>query len=83
MYSFLLSHSGAQKSIDDAVHLSLNTTVDLSLLNTPDGCTNAAKNPETVMLLEQLVLTWCQQIENVLAQGQQMRRESDDSGTSE
>lgn len=71
---------GAQQSISDAVHLSLETSVDLSSLSTSEGCIAASKNPETIASLEQLVGIWCQQVEEVLAQGSQIRKEADDSG---
>lgn len=71
---------GAQQSINDAVRLSLTTPVDLLSLGTSDGCISAAKNTDTVTSLEQLLSVWCQQIEEVLAQGSQIRKEADDSG---
>lgn len=67
-------------SIEGAVHLSLDTSVKLAQLGTSEGCISASKNPETVASLEQLVGVWCQQVEGVLAQGSQIRKEADDSG---
>ena len=49
-------------------------------MSTSEGCISAAKNSETVASLEALVCVWCQQIEGVLAQGSQIRKEADDSG---
>ena len=72
---------GAQKSINDAVHLSMDTQVELSSLSTSEGCISASKTPETVTGLESLVAVWCQQVEDVLAQGSQIRKEADDTGT--
>lgn len=72
--------TGAQKSINDAVHLSMDTVIDLDTLKTSEGCISASKNPETVAGLEQLIGLWCQQVEDVLAQGSQIRKEADDTG---
>ena len=72
--------SGSQQSIDEAVHLSLETGVDLDKLKTSEGCITHSRMTETVAALEDLVLGWCQQIEQVLAEGSQMRKEADDTG---
>ena len=72
---------GTQHSINDAVHLSLQTSVDLQTLSTSEGCITASRNPETISSLEQLIGVWCQQVEQVLAQGSQIRKEADDSGS--
>lgn len=72
--------SGAQQSINEAVHLSLDVTFDLKQLSTSEGCISSAKQADTVDMLEQLVTVWCQQVERVLAEGSQMRKEADDSG---
>lgn len=56
---------GSQQSIEAAVYLNLRTIVDLNKLKTSEGCTFHSKVPETVTALEDLVLGWCQQIEQV------------------
>lgn len=56
---------GSQQSIEEAVYLNLTTTVDLTKLKTAEGCSFHSKIPETVAALEELVLGWCQQIEQV------------------
>ena len=71
---------GAQQSIDEAVFLSLDTSVSLEKLYTSEGCIAGARSGSVVDALEQLVGVWCQQIELVLAEGSQMRREADDTG---
>ena len=40
----------------------------------------AANNTELLERLEELMLTWAKQIEQVLAQSEQIRREADDIG---
>lgn len=71
---------GAQQSVSEAVHLGRDTPVNLDNLKTAEGCIANARSAETVALLEKLVVGWCQQIERVLAEGNQMRREADDTG---
>ncbi len=71
---------GAQQSINEAVYLSLDTAVEVEKLRTSEGCITHSRIPEVVTSLEALVLTWCQQIEQVLAEGNQMRKEADDTG---
>ena len=73
-------HIGAQQSITDAVHLSLDVSMDLHVLATSEGCISSAKQADIVDMLEEMVSVWCQQIEHVLAEGSQMRKEADDSG---
>lgn len=62
------------------MHLSLDTSVDLSSLSTSEGCIAASRISDTISALEELVAVWCQQVELVLAQGSQIRKEADDSG---
>ncbi|KAI0213077.1 Dynein heavy chain 8, axonemal [Lamellibrachia satsuma] len=54
--------------------------VNLSELQTLSDCQNAAFNPETLASLETLAKYWCAQIEQVLVQSEQMRKEADDTG---
>lgn len=58
--------AGAQKSINDAVYLTLQAPVDLEGLSTSEGCITHARQPDTVAALEELVAQWCHQIEQVL-----------------
>ncbi|TPX43177.1 hypothetical protein SeLEV6574_g05202 [Synchytrium endobioticum] len=55
-------------------------TVDLSAYNKPAEYANAAHDPELVNALEGLVTEWCKQIEQVLTESEQMRKEADDIG---
>lgn len=71
---------GAQQSVSEAVHLSLDVAIDLKQLSTSEGCIGSAKQADIVDVLEELVTVWCQQVERVLAEGSQMRKEADDSG---
>ncbi|XP_077975281.1 dynein axonemal heavy chain 8-like [Styela clava] len=78
--SFVNYLDSAQMNIDGAVRLSESTTVDLTKYSSPQECTEAANDPEVVVALEELVSGWCKQIEQVLAESEQMRKEADDTG---
>ena len=54
--------------------------IDLDEYKKPTDYLNAAHNPEVVGALEGLVSEWCKQIEQVLAESEQMRKEADDIG---
>ena len=72
--------AGTRQSISDAVHLALDTNIDLSSLCCSEGCISASRNADTICALEELIGVWCHQVEQVLAQGSQIRKEADDSG---
>jgi dynein heavy chain len=69
----------AMGSIKDSIKLH-PTTIDLSVYKGPSDILNAANSPEVVDSLEQLIGEWCKQIEQVLAESEQMRKEADDIG---
>ncbi len=75
-----MTPTGTRQSINDAVNLSLETNVDLTSLCTSEGCISASRNADTISALEELISVWCHQVEQVLAQGSQIRKEADDSG---
>ena len=58
-------YTGAQKSINEAVYLTLESPVELEKLSTSEGCVTHARQLDTVTALEELVVQWCQQIEQV------------------
>lgn len=83
---FLTNMSGLQSFLD-AVQVNLNTRVVLQPntelsqhLTTPKEVINASTNPELVEAAEELVMHWCKQMETVLVQSEQMRKEGDDTG---
>lgn len=53
-------------NINGAVRLSECTTVNLDQFSSPQECADAAKDPEIVVALEELVSGWCKQIEQVV-----------------
>ena len=71
---------GAQQSIAESIHLTMDSPVDLGTLKTSQNCIASSHSPDTVGYLEKLVEAWCHQIEQLLAEGNQMRREADDTG---
>ncbi len=52
--------------MEGVVRLKPCDVVDLSNVNTSNDCTAMAAVPDTVLALEDLVASWCKQIEQVL-----------------
>ncbi|XP_073740929.1 dynein axonemal heavy chain 8 [Callorhinus ursinus] len=71
---------GARVSIEGTVMLKKVDNIDFSKLHTFEEVTAAASNSETVRQLEEVLMTWYKQIEQVLIESEQMRKEADDSG---
>nr|XP_025126384.1 dynein heavy chain 8, axonemal [Bubalus bubalis] len=71
---------GARISIEGTVKLKKIDNVDFSKLHTFEDVTLAASNSETVRQLEDVLMIWYKQIEQVLIESEQMRKEADDSG---
>ncbi|XP_058589787.1 dynein axonemal heavy chain 8 isoform X2 [Neofelis nebulosa] len=71
---------GARVSIEGTVKLKKVDNVDFSKLHTFEEVTAAASNSEMVRQLEDVLMTWYKQIEQVLIESEQMRKEADDSG---
>ncbi|XP_077760288.1 dynein axonemal heavy chain 8 isoform X1 [Canis aureus] len=71
---------GARVSIEGTVKLKKVDNIDFSKLHTFEEVTAAASNSETVRQLEEVLMTWYKQIEQVLIESKQMRKKADDSG---
>ncbi|XP_028903091.1 dynein heavy chain 8, axonemal isoform X1 [Ornithorhynchus anatinus] len=71
---------GARISIEGTVELKKIDHVDLSKFQSFEEVTAAATNPDTVRQLEEVLMIWYKQIEQVLIESEQMRKEADDSG---
>jgi dynein heavy chain len=54
--------------------------LDLSQLKGPAETARLAQEPKTVEQLEALLQEWCQQLEQVIAESEQMRKEADNVG---
>uniref|UniRef100_A0A8C0ZLP6 Dynein heavy chain tail domain-containing protein n=1 Tax=Castor canadensis TaxID=51338 RepID=A0A8C0ZLP6_CASCN len=75
-----LSFLDGKISIEGTVMLKKIDNVDFSRLLTFKEVTSAAGNAETVHQLEDVLMIWYKQIEQVLIESEQMRKEADDSG---
>ncbi|XP_045150713.1 dynein axonemal heavy chain 8 [Echinops telfairi] len=71
---------GARVSIEGTVKLKTISHVDFNKLQTFEEVTAVAGNSETVHQLEDVLMIWYKQIEQVLIESEQMRKEADDSG---
>ncbi|KAI9206840.1 dynein heavy chain and region D6 of dynein motor-domain-containing protein [Polychytrium aggregatum] len=69
----------AMVNLHDSVQLH-PCTIDLDAYKKPSDYPNAVHAPEVIDALEGLVTEWCKQIEQVLAESEQMRKEADDIG---
>jgi dynein heavy chain len=69
----------AMVNLQDSVQLH-PCTIDLEPYKKPADYANAAHDAEVISGLEALVGEWCKQIEQVLAESEQMRKEADDIG---
>uniref|UniRef100_A0A5F8GDS1 Dynein axonemal heavy chain 8 n=1 Tax=Monodelphis domestica TaxID=13616 RepID=A0A5F8GDS1_MONDO len=71
---------GARISIEGTVELKKIENIDFNKLQTFEDVTVAAANSEMVHQLEDVLMIWYKQIEQVLIESEQMRKEADDSG---
>ncbi|XP_034620518.1 dynein heavy chain 8, axonemal [Trachemys scripta elegans] len=71
---------GARVSIEGTVELKKMDHIDFSKLQSFEEVTTAAANSDTVHQLEEVLMIWYKQIEQVLIESEQMRKEADDSG---
>jgi dynein heavy chain, axonemal len=78
--TFVSTLQGAQESINERVILKQSEKYDLSQLQTMNDYMNAASNSETLSSIEEIVRAWMKQIELVLAESEQIRREADNIG---
>ncbi|XP_009878765.1 PREDICTED: dynein heavy chain 8, axonemal [Charadrius vociferus] len=71
---------GAIISIEGTVQLEKIDYISFSKLQSFEKVTAAADNPDMVHQLEEVLMIWYRQIEQVLIESKQMRKEADDSG---
>uniref|UniRef100_A0A8B9E3F0 Dynein axonemal heavy chain 8 n=1 Tax=Anser cygnoides TaxID=8845 RepID=A0A8B9E3F0_ANSCY len=71
---------GAIISIEGTVQLKQVDHINFSKLQSFEEVTAAADNPDMVHQLEEVLMIWYRQIERVLIESQQMRKEADNSG---
>ena len=77
---FVAVLANARASIANAVKLSPCKNEALSALSSPSDILAAAGNPELVEAAEMCVQQWYSEIEQILTESEQMRKESDDVG---
>ncbi|XP_015771206.1 PREDICTED: LOW QUALITY PROTEIN: dynein heavy chain 5, axonemal-like [Acropora digitifera] len=80
LLAFIGILSSAQASLNDAVTLKECDTIDLTRISSPTDFIAAASSTETLEQIEEVVTAWVKQIEQVLAESEQMRKEADDVG---
>uniref|UniRef100_A0A3B5MKK6 Uncharacterized protein n=1 Tax=Xiphophorus couchianus TaxID=32473 RepID=A0A3B5MKK6_9TELE len=78
--SFVSVLAGAQESLQEKVTLKECDTFDLRVLKSPADYMAAANSAETTEKLEACMKVWIKQIEQVLAESNQLRKEADDLG---
>ena len=78
--SFVSVIGNARASIADAVKLTPCKHPVLAAISSPSDIMAAATNSETVEAAEMCTQVWCKEIELILTQSEQMRRESDSVG---
>nr|XP_046256822.1 dynein axonemal heavy chain 5 [Scatophagus argus] len=78
--SFVSVLAGAQESLQEKVTLKECDTFDLRMLKGPSDYMAAANSSETTEKIEACVKIWIKQIEQVLAESDQLRKEADDLG---
>ncbi|XP_074720939.1 dynein axonemal heavy chain 8 [Strix uralensis] len=71
---------GAIISIEGTVELKKIDYINFSKLQSFEKITAAANNPDMVHQLEEVLMIWYRQIEQVLIESKQVRKEADDSG---
>ncbi|KAK2535705.1 hypothetical protein Q9233_003631 [Columba guinea] len=71
---------GAIISIEGTVELKEIDYINFSKLQYFENIAAAAENPDMVHQLEEVLMIWYRQIEQVLIESKQMRKEADDSG---
>ncbi|KAK7114139.1 dynein axonemal heavy chain 5-like isoform X2 [Littorina saxatilis] len=78
--SFVTVLVGAQESLGDKETLKPCEGYDLTRVHTPQDFQAVANSTESLEKIEDCMRSWIKQIEQVLAESEQMRREADDIG---
>ncbi|KAF5899802.1 dynein heavy chain 5, axonemal, partial [Clarias magur] len=78
--SFVSVLAGAQESLEEKVNLKECDSFDLKTLKGPSDYTAVANSTEALEKIEDCMKIWIKQIEQVLAESDQLRKEADDLG---
>ncbi|XP_062925653.1 dynein axonemal heavy chain 5 [Mobula hypostoma] len=77
---FVSALASAQESLMEKVNLKECEIFDLRLLKGPMDYLSVASNTEALEKIESCIKVWIKQTEQVLAEGEQLRKEADDLG---
>lgn len=72
--------NNARASLADLVNLSPCEGIDVNTITGPAQIIAAANNSEILEAAEQCAIKWCKEIEQILTESEQMRKEADDIG---
>ncbi len=78
--TFIMTLNGAQESINDRIMLKPCEKYDLKQIKTPNDYLTISNNTETLNIIEETVCIWIKQVQQVLAESEQIRREADNIG---
>lgn len=78
--NFVSTLNGAQESIEDRIILKPCEKFDLQQIQTPADYLTVSNNTEALNNIEDTMRIWMRQIEQVLAESEQIRREADNIG---
>jgi dynein heavy chain len=78
--TFIMTLNGAQESINDRIILMPCEKYDLKQIKTPSDYLTVSNNSEILKNIEDIVCIWIKQVEQVLAESEQIRREADNIG---
>ncbi|UJR23298.1 hypothetical protein I4U23_026313 [Adineta vaga] len=78
--NFIDTLNSAQESINERILFKPCDRIDLTQLQSPVDYATIASNPESLALIEETMKTWIRQMEQVLAESEQIRREADNIG---
>ncbi|XP_077576575.1 dynein axonemal heavy chain 5 isoform X2 [Stigmatopora nigra] len=78
--NFVTVLAGAQESLQEKVTLKPCDTFDVKVLKGPSDYMDAANNTDTIEKAEGCMKVWIKQIERVLAESDQLRKEAEDLG---
>nr|XP_033786541.1 dynein heavy chain 5, axonemal-like [Geotrypetes seraphini] len=80
---FVGTLSSARQNLEGKIELQkMDVASYLDNLHNPSDYITAGSNSEVIEKLERVLMTWIKQIEQVLAESEQMRKEADDIGPS-
>ncbi|KAL0251634.1 hypothetical protein GEMRC1_000846 [Eukaryota sp. GEM-RC1] len=77
--NFSVALTGGLNAVDIGINFSPPSSL-FGLSNSPSDFAKGAKDPEIVTIFDRTLCDWCKQLERILAESNQVRQESTDSG---